>query len=102
MQAMLPKDAETVYGKGVAGDMWKSMMAEKLAPDGRTRRHRHLGPRARDHYHRRRNEGRASAVSGGPEKAGPTRARACRRRWSRKCSGNCRKHCRRRRAVEPK
>jgi flagellar protein FlgJ len=31
IQNMLPKDAEDVYGKGVAGDMWKSMMAGKLA-----------------------------------------------------------------------
>jgi len=28
---MLPKDAEGVYGKGFAGDMWKTQMAERLA-----------------------------------------------------------------------
>lgn len=31
IQNMLPKDVENVYGKGLAGDMWKSMMADKLA-----------------------------------------------------------------------
>lgn len=29
--AMLPDDAETVYGAGLSGDMWKSMMSEKIA-----------------------------------------------------------------------
>lgn len=31
IQNMLPKDAEGVYGKGFAGDMWKTQMAEHLA-----------------------------------------------------------------------
>jgi flagellar protein FlgJ len=31
IESMLPRDSASVYGKGVAGDMWKSMMAEKLA-----------------------------------------------------------------------
>jgi flagellar protein FlgJ len=31
IQNMMPQDAEAVYGKGIAGDMWKSMMAEKIA-----------------------------------------------------------------------
>ena len=31
IQNMLPKDAEGVYGKGLAGDMWKSQLAERLA-----------------------------------------------------------------------
>lgn len=29
--SMLPKNAEGTYGQGIAGDMWKSMMAEKIA-----------------------------------------------------------------------
>jgi peptidoglycan hydrolase FlgJ len=29
--AMMPKNAEGTYGKGIAGDMWKSLMAEKVA-----------------------------------------------------------------------
>jgi Rod binding domain-containing protein len=31
VEAMLPKESEAVYGKGLAGDMWKSMMAERVA-----------------------------------------------------------------------
>lgn len=31
IQNMLPKDTEGVYGKGLAGDMWKSQLAEGLA-----------------------------------------------------------------------
>ena len=30
-QNMMPKETAAVYGQGMAGDMWKSMMAEKLA-----------------------------------------------------------------------
>jgi hypothetical protein len=28
---MLPKDAVAVFGEGVAGDVWKSMLSEKIA-----------------------------------------------------------------------
>jgi peptidoglycan hydrolase FlgJ len=31
IQNMMPKEAENVYGKGMAGDMWKSMLAGKIA-----------------------------------------------------------------------
>ena len=31
ISAMMPKNTEGTYGQGMAGDMWKSMMAEKLA-----------------------------------------------------------------------
>jgi peptidoglycan hydrolase FlgJ len=31
IQSMLPKDAETVYGKGLSGEMWQAMLAEKIA-----------------------------------------------------------------------
>ena len=31
IQNMLPKDSASVYGKGMAGDMWKSLLAEKVA-----------------------------------------------------------------------
>jgi len=31
IQNMLPKDGAAVYGKGMAGEMWKSMLAEKVA-----------------------------------------------------------------------
>jgi len=31
IETMLPKGAESVFGKGTAGTVWKSMLAEKLA-----------------------------------------------------------------------
>lgn len=31
IETMLPKNAESVFGSGTAGGVWKSMMAEKLA-----------------------------------------------------------------------
>jgi len=31
VETMLPKETEAVYGKGLAGDMWKSLMAEQIA-----------------------------------------------------------------------
>lgn len=33
VQEMLPKDAESVFGTGLAGDIWKSMLAEQLAAE---------------------------------------------------------------------
>lgn len=30
LQSMLPQDAESVYGGGIAGDMWKSFLAQEL------------------------------------------------------------------------
>ena len=30
VQAMMPKDAESVFGEGLSGDMWKAQMAEKI------------------------------------------------------------------------
>jgi Rod binding domain-containing protein len=30
LQSMLPQDAENVYGGGIAGDMWKSFLAQEL------------------------------------------------------------------------
>jgi Rod binding domain-containing protein len=31
IQEMLPKNAEGVYGSGIAGDIWRSMLSEQLA-----------------------------------------------------------------------
>jgi Rod binding domain-containing protein len=31
LQSMLPKDSQAVYGSGLAGDMWKSELAQQLA-----------------------------------------------------------------------
>lgn len=41
LQSMLPSDMEQVYGSGLAGDMWKSMLAEKIAQS--MARHGQLG-----------------------------------------------------------
>ena len=30
VQAMMPKNAESVFGEGLSGDMWKAQMAEKI------------------------------------------------------------------------
>ena len=30
VQAMMPKDATSVFGEGLSGDMWKAQMAEKM------------------------------------------------------------------------
>ncbi len=30
LQSMLPKDTESVYGEGMAGEMWQSMLAQQL------------------------------------------------------------------------
>ena len=69
IQNMLPKDGAAVYGKGVAGDMWKSLMAEKLADVMAERggigiADRMLG----DHYVEGKKALSVGAVSSGPEK----------------------------------
>jgi hypothetical protein len=33
IQSMLPKNAPAVFGKGTAGDVWKSMLAEKMGAE---------------------------------------------------------------------
>jgi hypothetical protein len=33
LQAMLPKHADSVFGRGTAGEIWKSMLAEQLASE---------------------------------------------------------------------
>lgn len=33
IEEMLPKDAAEVYGSGVAGDVWRSMLSEKIADE---------------------------------------------------------------------
>lgn len=51
LQNMLPQDAENVYGSGVAGQMWQSMMAEKLGEQMAQRGGIGIADRIlRDHY----------------------------------------------------
>jgi hypothetical protein len=33
VESMLPKDAESVFGSGTAGDVWKGMLAEKIGAE---------------------------------------------------------------------
>jgi flagellar protein FlgJ len=33
VEAMMPKNAETVFGSGTAGDIWRSMLAEQIAAE---------------------------------------------------------------------
>jgi Rod binding domain-containing protein len=70
IQNMLPKDAEMVYGKGVAGDMWKSMLAEQLAGVMAERGGIGIAEKVMgDHYFEGENKVSVGAVSGGPDKA---------------------------------
>ncbi|RJG44072.1 MULTISPECIES: rod-binding protein [unclassified Mesorhizobium] len=70
IQNMLPKDAENVYGKGMAGDMWKSMMAGKIADVMAERGGIGIADRVLgDHYVDGKNKVAVGPVSGGPEKA---------------------------------
>ncbi|MBA3447830.1 MAG: rod-binding protein, partial [Pseudaminobacter sp.] len=70
IQNMLPKDAENVYGKGVAGDMWKSMLAGQLADVMAERGGIGIADRViGDHYIDGKNKVSVGPVSGGSEKA---------------------------------
>ncbi len=70
VQNMLPKDAENVYGKGVAGDMWKSMMAERLANVMAERGGIGIADRVLGgHYMEGERKVAVGPVSGGPGKA---------------------------------
>ncbi len=70
IQNMLPKDSEGVYGEGLAGDMWKSQLAEHLADVMAERGGIGIARSlASDHYLDGKRKVSIGAVSGGPEKA---------------------------------
>jgi len=70
IQNMLPKDAEGVYGKGLAGDMWKSQLAEHLADVMADRGGIGIArSMLADHYLEGKRVVPVGAVSGGPEQA---------------------------------
>ncbi len=51
IQTMLPKDTESVYGGGMAGEMWQSMLAEQLGTTIAKRGGIGIAERVlRDHY----------------------------------------------------
>ncbi|WFP65166.1 rod-binding protein [Mesorhizobium sp. WSM4904] len=70
IQNMMPKDTEGVYGKGLAGDMWKSQLAEKVADVMAA--HGGIGiakSMLADHYLDGKRKVPVGPVGGGPEKA---------------------------------
>lgn len=74
IQNMLPKDAEGIYGKGLAGDMWKSQLAEQLADTMAARGGIGIARNMlADHYMEGKRTVPVGPVSGGPERAGTDR-----------------------------
>ncbi len=70
IQNMLPKEGSAVYGKGVAGDMWKSLLSEKIADVMAERGGIGISDRVLgDHYVEGKKALSVGAVSGGPEAA---------------------------------
>ena len=70
IQNMLPKDTESVYGKGMAGDMWKSLMAGKLADVMSDRGGIGIADRLlADHYRDGDKTTSIGPISRGPERA---------------------------------
>ncbi|MFB9982697.1 rod-binding protein [Mesorhizobium kowhaii] len=69
IQNMLPKDTEGVYGKGLAGDMWKSQLAERVADVMAERGGIGIAKSMlADHYLEGKRVVPVGPVSGGPEK----------------------------------
>jgi peptidoglycan hydrolase FlgJ len=70
VQSMLPKEAGAVYGEGLSGDMWKSLLSQQLgtviAERGGIGIADHL---LKGHYYEGDTKVALSGVSGGPEKA---------------------------------
>lgn len=69
IQNMMPKDAEGVYGKGLAGDMWKSQLSEQLANVMAARGGIGIArSMLADHYMEGQRKMPVGPVSGGPQK----------------------------------
>jgi peptidoglycan hydrolase FlgJ len=69
VQAMMPKDAEDVYGGGMAGDMWKSMMSQQLGTVMADRGGIGIADSLlKGHYMEGETKVALSGVSDGPEK----------------------------------
>jgi len=67
---MLPKDTESVFGKGLAGDMWKSQLAERLADVMADRGGIGIArSMLADHYLDGKRKVPVGPVAGGPQKA---------------------------------
>jgi len=69
VQAMMPKDAEQVFGQGLSGDMWKSMMAGQIADVMAERGGIGIAKSlVAAHYTEGDEKVSVGALSGGPEK----------------------------------
>lgn len=69
IQSMLPKDTESVYGEGLAGDMWQSMLAEQLGQTMARRGGIGIADRIlRDHYAAGEKTVPLQGVSSDPER----------------------------------
>lgn len=68
LQSMLPKDTESVYGGGLAGEMWQSMLAEQMAEVMAKRGGIGIADRIlRDHYMEGEHKVPLQGVSNDPE-----------------------------------
>jgi flagellar protein FlgJ len=69
LQSMLPQDAAAVYGEGLSGDMWKSMMAQQMAGVMAERGGIGIADRLlADHYMAGKEKQAVGPVSRGPER----------------------------------
>ena len=69
LQTMLPKDTEAVYGEGMAGEMWQSLLAEQLGATMAKRGGIGIADRIlRDHYADGENKVPVQGVSADPDK----------------------------------
>jgi Rod binding domain-containing protein len=70
VQSMLPKQADAVYGEGMSGDMWKSLLSQQLGTAIADRGGIGIADSLlKDHYQEGDAKVALSAVSSGPEKA---------------------------------
>jgi len=69
LQTMLPKDTESVYGGGMAGEMWQSLLAEQLGATMARRGGIGIADRIlRDHYTAGEEKVPLQGVSADPDK----------------------------------
>ncbi|QPC85413.1 flagellar biosynthesis protein FlgJ [Mesorhizobium sp. NBSH29] len=70
VQEMLPKQTEAVYGKGMAGDMWQSLLAQQLGDVIAERGGIGIAKSLlKDHYRNGEMTVALSDISSGPQKA---------------------------------
>lgn len=69
MQSMMPKEAGAVYGEGLAGDMWKSLLSQQLGTEVAQRGGIGIADSLlKDHYREGDTMVALAGVSDGPEK----------------------------------